>query len=114
MSTFKRDLEYLIEQGAFDLNRGKIKFVFRHANRLRGSIKELELSDRAHNCLMRGKCETIEDVTKNWDELGRIKQCGVKSVKEIKNRYLDFYYGTLENDVERKEFWRDTINATMM
>lgn len=51
-------------------------------------IEELELSVRAYNALRRAKMQTIEDILDRQEELYKIKQCGVKSVKEIKNKIL--------------------------
>ena len=113
MTNFQRDLEILINEGVFAGKNGKIRFVFRYSNRLRGEIENLDLSARGYNSMRRVGIDTIEKITEKWDKLGIIKNMGVKTTKEIKNKYLAFYYDQLRSDEERKQFWRDTIMATI-
>ena len=113
MADFKKDLSTLIKNGALIPNNGTIRFVFRYKDKFNDNIDELNLGERAYNCLRRAKIDTIENVGEHWDNLGEIKQCGLKSVKEIKNKYLSFYYNSLNKD-KRMEFWKDTIKATYL
>ena len=111
MTDFQRDIEYLIDNGMLAAKRGQIRFVFRYSNRFKVVLEELDLSTRAHNCLKRAKINYINEIGDKWDTLNRIKNSGVTTVKEIRNKYLWFYYDRLDED-ERKQFWRDTIEAT--
>ena len=113
MTDFQRDMEMLIDNGIIIPNGKKIRFVFRYPNRLKGGLEELGLNDRSYNCCRRSKINTIEDVTERWDTLSRMKGAGSKTVAEVKNKYVQFYYSTLDNADERAEFWRDTIKGTL-
>lgn len=112
MTDFRTDLEILINEGCIAPKGKSLRFVFNHADRLTGSLENLGLSERAYNCLRRSNIDDIEGVSEKWDTLGRMKNCGAKTVKEIKNKYLAFYYDML-NEEERKQFWRDSIAATI-
>ena len=113
MTDFKRDLEILINEGVIAPNHNRIRFVFRYSKRFKGSLEGLDLSERAYNCLRRANIDDISKVADKWDDLGRIKNAGVKTVKEVKNKYIAYYYGTLDCEEARKEFWQDTIKATI-
>ena len=113
MNNFQRDLEYLIDEGAIAPNGKNVRFVFRYPNRLKGELGILGLNDRSYNCCRRNKINKIEDITARWNELGRMRNAGQKRVKEVKNKYVQYYYSTLDNAEERAEFWRDTINGTI-
>ncbi len=110
--SLKKDLEILINNGSLIPINGTIRFVFRNNNIFNKDIDELDLSVRARNCLKRNHIMTITDIGDHWDELHRIKNMGVKTIKEIKNKYIDYYYNSLINDNERKVFLDDTIKAT--
>lgn len=113
MSNFKKDLETLIDNGIIEPNHMKIRFVFKYGNRFKGDLRNLDLSERGYNCLRRAKIDDISQIDAKWDDLKTIKSAGVKTVKEIKNKYIEYYYDTLDCEEDRKEFWRDTIIATM-
>lgn len=113
MTNLQRDLEVLINEGVIAPNHNTIRFVFRYSRRFKGSLEYLGLTERAYNCLRRAGVDCIEKLDAKWNELDRIKNCGVKTVKEIKNKYVAYYYDTLESDEERKQFWMDTINGTV-
>lgn len=113
MTNFQRDLEVLINEGVIASKNGVIRFVFRYSNRLKGDIANLDLSTRGYNSMRRVGIDNLEKLAEKWDELGRVKNTGVKTIKEIKNKYLAFYYDQLKNDEERKEFWKDTIIGTI-
>ena len=113
MNKFTSDMEVLINEGVFEANNGNIRFVFRYGNRLKGTIDNMGLNERAYNCLRRNGIFNIEGISENWNSLGKLNGMGKKSVKEIKNRYLEYYYGLLNNEEERKQFWRDTLKATI-
>ena len=54
------------------------------------SIDALELSERASNCMKRGKIYTIGDLCKNISILDKIKGCGVKVCHEVKNALFNY------------------------
>ena len=41
-----------------------------------------------------------------------LRNSGVKTVKEIKNKYVAYYYDNLSSNEERQQFWLDTYDAT--
>lgn len=113
MTKFHKDLEVLINEGVIAPNGKQIRFVFKYGNRLKGDLELLNLTDRSYNCLRRNGLHDIKDVANKWDSLMQLKHAGAKSVKDIRNKFLAYYYETLDCDEERKEFWIDTITATV-
>ena len=111
MANFSTDITVMINEGVLVPKCGRIRFVYNKSGVLEGDLDNLGLSERAYNCARRGKIMTIEDIGKRWNELGRLRGAGVKTVKEIKNKYVSYYYNRL-NDEERKQFWRDVVEAT--
>lgn len=111
MDDFKRDLEKLIEEGMIGHNKGKMRFKFRYGNILTGDIENLGLSNMSYNTLRRANIKTIEGVSDNWDNLARVKNLGEKKLKEVKNKYLAWYYYNLDKE-QRMEFWMDVVTAT--
>lgn len=112
MTRFQKDLEKLINEGIIKPNNKQIRFVFKYGNRFKGDLELLNLTDRSYNCLRRNGLHNIKDVADKWDNLKQLKQMGSKSVKDIRNSFLAYYYETLDCDEERKQFWTDTITAT--
>lgn len=112
MTDFQRDIETIIQNGGLVAKNGKIRFWFRNGNILTGDIDKLDLSTRAYNSLKRAHINRIEDIHERWDELGVLRNLGAKSVKEVKNKYVAYYYDSLKTDEERKQFWLDTYDAT--
>ena len=113
MNYFKRDLKGLYNDGFIPVKNKQIRFVFRYGDMLKGDLGNLDLSLRAYNSLRRAGISTIEGVAEKWDNLNRIKNIGEKIVKEVKSKYVEYYYGKLENEYERAQFWEDTINGTI-
>lgn len=113
MKGFKKDLTTLIEEGIIAPNKETIRFVFRNNNIFKQEIGYLELSTRAYNSLRRANITTVEKIGDNWDNLNNLRGMGATSVKEIKNKYLAFYYSSLDTEEKRNEFWADTITATI-
>lgn len=112
MTDFQRDLEVLINEGMFAGKRGKIRFIFKYPDRMVGDIRDLGTNERAYNAMRRNKIEDIKEIDSHWDSFGNLNGIGATSIKEIKNKYMQYYYDKL-NEEERKEFWRETIKATM-
>lgn len=112
MSDFTRDLTILINEGVIATNDGNIRFVYRYPERMCGGIEALELTDRSYNCCRRNGISTIEEIGAKWKTLGNMRSSGIKTVKDVKNKYVQYYYSLLSEE-ERKDFWRDTIEATI-
>lgn len=112
MTRFKKDLEVLINEGFIAPSNNSIRFVFKYSNRFKGDISFLGLSDRSYNCLRRNKISDISLIDSMWENLYNLKGAGIKTVKEIKNKYVEYYYNLL-NEEEKKDFWTDTIKATV-
>ncbi len=113
MGDFRKDLEFMINESQFINNKNKVRFIFRYANRLMGSIDLLDLNTRAYNSLRRNGIDTIEKISERWDDLYKLKGSGGTTVKEVKNKYIEYYYSTLKSKEEKEEFWEDTITATI-
>ena len=109
MTDFQRDLEVIINEVGIK-NNGNIRFFMRHMERMKDGIEYLGLSDRAYNAMRRNNINTIQDITNKFDQL-KVKGAGEKVIKEVRNKYFQYYYSQL-NEEERKEFWRDTIRET--
>ena len=112
MTDFQKDMEILINNDVLVGKRNKIRFVFRHEDRIDKDIDELLLSTRSYNCLRRAGITCIKELGDRWDKLSRIKTGGHKTIKEIKNAYMSYYYDNLDKK-EKEQFWLDTIEATL-
>ena len=112
MKNFKDDFNTMVTNGIITPNKGMIRFKFRYASKLKGGIELLDLNVRAYNSLKRSGINTIEDIDKKWDDLSRLRNAGVKTVKEVKNKFIIYYYNSLD-DNEKKQFWADTAKATI-
>lgn len=110
MTRFQRDLEVIINEGFLAANNGKIRFVFRYQPK--GEVGCLDLGERAYNCVRRKGLHTVEAVGDMFEDLWRIKGAGTKTIKEIKNKYLAYYYSEL-TEPQKQQFWVDTIQATV-
>lgn len=112
MNNFKSDLTKLVNEGILVPNNGTIRFVFRYSNRFKGELDCLDLNTRAINCLRRAGIHNVEQLGERWDSLSRIRNSGAKTVREIKNKYISYYYSLLKTEEDKKEFWEDTIKGT--
>ena len=72
-------------------------------------IDVLELSVRAENSLKRGDIKTFGQLLEC--ELRKLRSCGANTIKEINTKLVSYVYDTY-NDSQRKQFWRDTYEAT--
>lgn len=112
MGTFKRDFEALLEKVDIT-NNGTIRFPMKHIGKMKGSVKALDLSERARNALMRNGIVTLDILTEKFENLGGGKGVGKKTIKEIKNAYMDYYYSViLDCPADRREFWAEVIMET--
>ena len=111
MSDFQRDFEVIVSNVDF-INNGTIRFQMSHMERMVGSLDNLNIGERAYNALRRNKIHNIETLTERIGGLNGVRGAGKKIVKEIKNEYMNYYYSLLSEE-ERKQFWRDTYEATL-
>ena len=73
-------------------------------------VKDLELSVRSYNALMRAGCKTVgEAITAiNESSLLKVRNLGVKSVAEIRALILEYGYAQL-SDRRKKEFLHNLV-----
>ena len=72
------------------------------------SVREMELSERSKNILCRNGIQTMQDLMNNFEKIPKFRNCGKTSAKEIKNKFLQRWYETLE-DSEVSKFWEEFI-----
>ena len=65
-------------------------------------------SQRANNALHRSSIFTAKQLMNAFDKLDNIRNLGSKSVKEVKNSFMNWYYSSLD-DNKVKEFWSDFV-----
>lgn len=106
MSRFARDLTSMQVNG-FKLKAGLGGFPVYNTNGV--SIDELNLSVRASNGLKRAQIMTVDGILeKSSADLYKLRNMGVKSVKEIKNAVLNYSYEHM-NKRQKKEFWKEIL-----
>jgi len=72
------------------------------------SIDTFILSPRATNALHRANIHTAGQLIDNFGTISKIRNLGIKSVKETKTSLMNWYYDSLDdNGVE--EFWNDFV-----
>lgn len=87
----------------------KIQFPISLNQEMEGAdIEHFVETARAANALRRNKIHTAKSVLEMFDQLDCIRNLGIKSVKEVKNGFLNWYYGSLE-ETKVKEFWNDFV-----
>lgn len=63
------------------------------------AIEELDLSVRAFNCLKRANINTVEELTqKSEDDMLTVKNLGIKSLQEVKDKLKELGLGLRPND----------------
>jgi DNA-directed RNA polymerase alpha subunit len=112
MTDFIRDME-IITSNVDIVNNGTIRFIMRYRSRIDDkAIGELNLKQRSENVLLRGGIKTIGAIFNNKERLAGLRGSGKVTVKNVLTAAMSYYYDQL-NAEERKEFWRDTVEATM-
>ena len=107
-SSFSRDLTLVL--GCNDLKKNRVEFPLTFDKDFRfKSIDELFLKTRASNVLKRRNIFTLGQVLDNFDDLIHFRNCGLDTVKEIKNALLQVWYETLDSDA-RVAFWEEFID----
>lgn len=74
-------------------------------------IDVLELSVRSYHCLKRANINTIGDIieyVESGQDLRHIRNCGMRSVAEIKENLFIWYFMTIPKD-KQAQFVMDTI-----
>ena len=73
-------------------------------------VKDLDLSVRSYNALMRAGCKTVgETITAiNENALLKVRNLGVKSVAEIRSLILEYGYSQL-SDRRKKDFLHNLV-----
>ena len=104
MGRFKEDLATMMESGK-RLKGSKIAFPVYGLDGL--PIEELNLTVRASNGLKRAGIMTADEILVR--DLGKIRNLGTKSVKEIRNAVLDYSY-THMTDRQRENFWKEILS----
>ena len=66
------------------------------------SIEELDLSQRPFGALKRAKINTFDELTNRWSKLNKVSQLGSTSIKEIKNKFINYYLEKCAEDDKSK------------
>lgn len=72
-------------------------------------VETLDLSVRAENALKRSGVKTFAQL--NECNLVKIRGCGKGTIKEIRTKFISYFYDKM-TDAQRKQFWKDTYEAT--
>lgn len=109
MRSFKDDVTLVLAQNNFKGTR--LNFPISYKKEFKEeSIEILSLSMRAGNSLKRGNIFTIGDLVAKFDDLPKLRNCGISTVKEIKNVFLQAWYEQLEPE-EVTAFWEEFIKV---
>ena len=103
MSRFSEDLAVMQANG-YKLNGRQIQFPIWNIEGV--SVEDLNLSVRAGNGLKRAGIMTIDEIIGR--DLGRVRNLGAVSVKEIKNAVLNYSYEHM-TPRQKKEFWESIL-----
>ena len=101
--SFKEDLMEKRANGR-SLKGKQIAFPVYHVDGL--SIEELNLSMRASNGLKRAGIMTVDEILTR--DLGKVRNLGIKSIKEIKNAVLNYSYDHM-SDTQKEKFWKEVL-----
>ena len=106
MSKFARDLA-VVQANGFKIKSGISGFPVYIPKET--PIEELNLSVRASNGLKRAQIMTVDGVLeKSSAELYRLRNMGVKSIREVKNAVHNYSYDQMTQK-QRKEFWKEIL-----
>lgn len=112
MTDFQRDFEVILNNTDV-INNGNIRFVMKHRSRIDSEpIATLELKQRSENVLLRNGVKTVKQLFDNLYRLKGMRGSGANTVKNVNTTLMSYYYDQLD-DEEKKEFWRDTVEATI-
>ena len=69
------------------------------AKKINMAIEDLDLTVRSYNCLKRANISTVEELTqKTEEEMGRVRNLGKKSLKEVKEKLQEINLHFKQND----------------
>ena len=103
MSNFSEDLKAKLEMG-YKLKGSQIQFPVYHLDGV--PVEDLNLSVRASNGLKRANIMTADQIL--GADLDKVRNLGVKSVKEIKNAVLAYSYDNM-SDSQKEKFWKEIL-----
>ena len=106
-SDFTRDFETILIYADVPFYRD-YKFVINNFDP-EGSVDYLDLGVRAENALKRNKIFTFGQLL--TADLHKIRGCGNNTIREIRTKFLSFFYGKM-SDLQRIKFWKDTYALT--
>lgn len=106
MSKFADDLEMMYAKGHRLKSNLKGFPVYNTKGVL---IDDLNLGARASNGLKRAQIKTVDDLLEISNaDLRKMRNMGVKSVKEIKNAVLNYSYDHM-SEKQKNEFWKEIL-----
>ena len=109
MMKFDEALTYVLVNT--DINRENLNFPLTYSKEFgESSVREMDLSERAKNSLGRGNIHTMNELVANFDNIAKLRSCGKQTVREIKNRFLQRWYETLDDD-QKTLFWEEFITV---
>ena len=99
---FQDMIEALVMRGDLNLeHRRNIHYPMHFTKEFEDRyIEELTDDNRTLNALRRFGCRYFSDLIEHWDEIGKVKNMGTKSIALAHNALIDKYYQSL--DVEGK------------
>ena len=98
----------------YDVDPEKIKFPIKTNTKQRETtIKVLDLGKRSANILEKGNIKTMEDLISRFETIKEIKSAGEKTTKEIRSKFLQWWYETLE-EKEVRWFWKEFIKINQV
>ena len=103
---FKKDLELVLstQKGGTELNNIKFPLFFEEGFMER-NIESFVTDQRGFNSLKRNNVGTIAEFVDKFDELGELRNVGVRTVRMLKQGFLQYWYSTLTQS-EVKAFWQ--------
>ena len=106
MGRFEEDLAAMQAKG-FKIKAGLKGFPVYNTKGV--GIDELNIGTRAANGLRRAQIFTVDDIlSKSSADLYKLRNMGVKSVREVKNAVLEYSYEHMD-DKQKKEFWKEVL-----
>ena len=104
MSKFSEDLAVMQARG-LKLKGDRIQFPVYH---LDVPIEELNLGVRALNGLKRAGIFNADELLKEGVDLYKMRNLGIKSIREIKNALLNYSYEHM-TEKQKENFWKEIM-----
>lgn len=109
---FAEDLTAVLVGYNFDPQRIKFPIKMNSDLRSRG-IGYLDLNKRSVNVLAKIEVKDMQGIIDNFDTIKDIKGAGVAVVKDIKNKFIQWWYERLE-EKEMKAFWKEFVRINQV